>query len=185
VATKTQEQAIRNYLTVLNNPDALRKNDRHALETKVKETGDPVARLRLRAQLEGMKRPDTSRYEAAFVKHAKAWAEEQGVSADAFRAEGVSPAVLRKAGFAVRGTKPRRARARRQPGTHRVNADHVRRAIPRGKFTVKDLQRASGASTAVVRRVLQEELEAETITKAGSDPKHKGPGRAATIYQRK
>ena len=187
VASKTQEQAIRNYLTVLNDPAALHTNDVGALEAQINSTDDPVERLRLRGKIEQLKQPDTSKYEDAFVKHAKAWATEHGVTADAFRAEGVPPAVLRKAGFAVRGDGRKRTRGRRSTATRRtrVNVQQVRKAIPRGKFTVKDVQEASGASPAVVRRVIQEEIQAGNVTDAGPASDHHGPGRAPTIYQRK
>jgi hypothetical protein len=187
VARKAQEQAIRDYLTVLNDPAALHTSDVGELQAQISGTDDPIERLRLRGKIEQLKNPDSSKYEDAFVKHAKAWATEHGVTADAFRAEGVPPAVLRKAGFTVRGDGRKRTRGRRSTGTRRtrVNAEQVRKAIPRGKFTVKDVQEASGASPAVVRRIVQEEIQAGNVADAGPAPDHQGPGRAPTIYQRK
>jgi hypothetical protein len=188
VASKTQEHAIRNYLTVLNDPAALHTSDVGELQAEISGTGDPIERLRLRGKIERLKNPDSSKYEDAFVKHAKAWATENGVTAGAFRAEGVPPAVLRKAGFAVRGDgRRKRTRGRRSTATRRtrVNVQQVRKAIPRGKFTVKDVQEASGASAAVVRRIIQEEIQAGNVTDAGPASDHEGPGRAPTIYQRK
>jgi hypothetical protein len=187
VATKAQEQAIRDYLTVLKDPTAVHANDVRDLEAKVEGTTDPVERLRLRAQIEQAKRPDTSKFEDAFAKHAKGWAQEHGVTVEAFLAEGVPPAVLRKAGFTVRRGGRRGGGARRAATTRRtrVSADDVRKSLPRGKFTVRDVQEASGGSPAVVRRVIQEELEGGHVTEVGTAPDHQGPGRAPTIYQRK
>jgi hypothetical protein len=186
VASKTQEQAIRNYLTILNDPRALHEQDISELETKIDATDDPVERLRLRARIEVAKNPDTSKYEDAFVKHAKDWADEHGVSAEAFRAEGVPPATLRRAGFRVRGDGRKRAASRRTVGDRRkrVDAGQVRNAIPRGKFTARDVQDATGAAAAVVRRVLQEEVAAGTVIDTGPAQGHKGRGRAPTVYQR-
>jgi hypothetical protein len=65
-----------------------------------------------------------------------------------------------------------------------VSAEEVRAAIPTGAFTVKDLQERSGASAAVVRRIIQEEVDAGNLTAEGSDPSHSGPGRAPTVYRR-
>ena len=187
MASKTQERPIRDYLTVLNNPAVLHTNDVRELEAQINGTDDPVERLRLRGKIEQVKKPDTSKYEGAFVKHATSWAKEHGVTRYAFRAEGVPPAVLRKAGFTVRGDGRKRTRGRRGTGTRRsrVSAEQVRKAIPRGNFTIKDVQQASGASPAVVRRIVQEELQAGNVTDAGPAPDHQGPGRAPTIYQGK
>jgi hypothetical protein len=65
-----------------------------------------------------------------------------------------------------------------------VSADEVRSAIPTGSFTVKDLQERSGASAAVVRRIIQEEAVAGRLTVEGPDTDHSGPGRAPTVYKR-
>ncbi|MDQ3528930.1 MAG: hypothetical protein M3425_03110, partial [Actinomycetota bacterium] len=62
--------------------------------------------------------------------------------------------------------------------------DEVRAAIPKGAFTVKALQGASGASPAVVRKVVQEEVGAGRLKEQGTDPDHQGPGRAPTLYKR-
>jgi hypothetical protein len=64
-----------------------------------------------------------------------------------------------------------------------VSSDEVRAAIPKGTFTVKDLQERSGASAAVVRRVISEEVEAGNVSDEGPDPDHSGPGRAPAIYR--
>ena len=187
--TKAQQAAVRNYLTSLRDPSALRDDDAIAdLQTAIDQTDDDVERLKLRQQLLEHQDPPLERYEAAFVQHAKAWADSSGVTADAFVAEGVPAAVLRRAGFrGVTNGGTRRTRRTTAPATtarRRVSADEVRAAIPSGTFTVKDVQEASGASAAVVRRVISEEVDAGTLTDQGPDPGHTGPGRAPTIYQR-
>lgn len=187
----TQETAVRNYLLSIRNPGALRDDDAiAALNAKLEESSDELERLQLRQQLLDSETPSLEGYEDAFVEHAHAWAERTGISADAFLAEGVQPAVLRRAGFrGVTGGGRRRGGSRSTPATRsstrtRVSADEVRAAIPTGTFTVKDLQERSGASAAVVRRIIAEEVAAGTVADEGSDPDHTGPGRAPTVYKR-
>lgn len=184
MATKEQETAVRNYLIALRDPSALTDEKKIAdLEQELASTDDGAHRLRLRQQIMDAQRPTVDGYEDAFISHAKAWADDEGISAEAFKAEGVNPAVLRKAGFTVRGGR-RRAAARGTTGRSRVSADEVRKSIPRGTFTVKQVEAASGASPAVVRRVVQEEVAAGNVTEIGPDPDHQGRGRAPTLYKR-
>ncbi len=188
----TQETAVRNYLLSVRDPGALRDDDAIAeLNTKLEQADDELERLQLRQQLLDSENPSLDRYEDAFVEHAKAWAERTGITADAFVAEGVPAAVLRRAGFrgVTGGSRRRSPSSRASSGTRssssrgRVSADEVREAIPSGTFTVKDLQERSGASAAVVRRVIQEEVDAGNVTDEGSDPDHSGPGRAPKLYR--
>lgn len=186
--TKAQQEAVRNYLTSLRDPLVLRDDDAIAeLRTRIDQTDDDVARLKLRQQLLDLQHPPREQYEAAFVEHAKAWADDTGVTANAFIAEGVPAEVLRRAGF--RGVtnggtrRTRRTTARDTTPRRRVSAAEVRAAIPTGTFTVKDVQQVSGASAAVVRRVISGEVDAGNVTDQGPDPDHSGPGRAPTIYQ--
>jgi hypothetical protein len=60
----------------------------------------------------------------------------------------------------------------------------VRSGIGKKPFTVKQLQESSGASPAVVRKVVQDELAEGRLTEAGKDPDHRGPGRAPVLYKR-
>lgn len=184
----TQESAVRNYLLSIRNPSALRDESAIAtLQSKLEESNDELERLQLRQQLLDSEAPSLERYEDAFVEHAKQWADNTGVSADAFLAEGVPAAVLRRAGFRGVGGGRRRATTRSSGGRtttrSRVSSEEVRNAIPTGTFTVKDLQERSGASAAVVRRVIAEEVEAGNVSDEGPDPDHTGPGRAPAIYR--
>jgi hypothetical protein len=189
--TKTKDAAVRNYLTALRDPVALRNDAAIAdLRGKVEQADDELVRLQLRQQLLDLENPSTDGYEDAFVEHAKAWADAAGVSAEAFVAEGVPASVLRRAGFrglsgGRRSTRSRRTTTATRPSStrSRVSADEVRAAIPSSSFTVKDLQERSGASAAVVRRVISEEVDAGRLTDQGTDPDHTGPGRAPTVYQ--
>jgi hypothetical protein len=184
----TQETAVRNYLLSVRDPSALRDDSAITdLKTKLEQSDDELERLQLRQQLLDMESPSLERYEDAFVEHAKAWAEKTGISSEAFLAEGVPAAVLRRAGF--RGVVGGRRRSPGRPPVRattrsRVSADEVRSAIPTGSFTVKDLQERSGASAAVVRRIIPEEVDGGRLSDMGADPGHSGPGRAPTVYKR-
>jgi hypothetical protein len=186
MATGNAESAVRNYLLALKDPSALRDDEAiKKAQQQLDSSRDELERLKLRQQILDLERPNESRFEEAFVKHAKSWADKHGISAKAFTAEGVSATVLRKAGFSVGRSRGRRrgAAPRRRTGK-RVTAADVRSAIPRGTFTIKRLQEKAGASPAVVRKVLAEEEASGKVTKVGPDPDHKGPGRTPTLYRK-
>jgi hypothetical protein len=97
---ESAEQAVRDYLTALSDPDKLRDPDRISeLTQRLEATDDPLERLRLRAELAQAQAPDTDALERDFVTHAKQWADDKGVSAAAFQEEGVPRDVLRQAGL--------------------------------------------------------------------------------------
>ena len=188
-----ENAAVRNYLRSLRAPGALQDRDAITeVRTTIDRTDDVLARIRLRQRLLDLEQPSLQPYEDAFVEHAKAWADTAEVSGEAFAAEGVPVAVLRRAGFrGVTNDRPRRARNFRRGATRRatrtpttVSSDEVRAAIPSGTFTVKDLQQRSGASATTVRRVLAEEVEAGNLANMGVSRDHMGRGRAPTTYQR-
>lgn len=185
MASDEAESAVRNYLTALKNPAALRDDERIAkLQQQLEETQDEVERLHLRQQIRQAQTPPVERYENEFVTHAKRWAEEQGLSAEVFAEEGVSDEVLRRAGFR-RGGERRQRSPRRSRGRTRVSADEVRAAIAsKDTFTIKSLEQQTGASVGMIRNVVNEEEEAGRVVREGTDPDHVGPGRAPTLYRR-
>ncbi len=129
--------------------------------------------------------PQIDRYEADFVTHAKEWAEQNGISSKAFLAEGVDLAVLRRSGLPVPGGRRAVITPRGRTRTRsRVTTGEVRAAIPKGQFTIKQLQERSGASPAVVRKAVQEEISESRVKEIGTDPDHRGPGRAPVLYER-
>lgn len=185
MASKSAEAAVRNYLTALRDPSSLRDEDQMSqLQSQLENSSDELERLQLRQQLLDLESPSIDRHESEFITHAKAWAEEHGITARAFEAEGVPGQVLRKAGLAPTGGRGRRGGSGRRSPRTRVTVDQVRAAIPRGTFTIKSLQEASGASPAVVRKVVAEELGEGRLKEQGADPDHRGPGRAPTLYKK-
>jgi hypothetical protein len=182
----TAETAVQSYLVALKDPSALRDDESLAdLQRQLSEARDSLTRLRLQQRIMDAEEPKLEQYEAAFITHAKDWADENGISSKAFVAEGVDASVLRRAGFNVpgrgRATSAPRSRARTRS---RVTTAEVRAAIPQGTFTVKQLQQRSGASPAVVRKAIQEEMSEGQVKEIGTDPDHRGPGRAPVLYER-
>lgn len=182
------EHSVSDYLRALKDPNSLRDDDTISkLEQQLESSPDSLERLRLRQQLLDAQTPSIERYEEGFVTHAKAWADDHSITAKAFTEEGVSAAVLRRAGFDVAGPG---ARGRRGTGggatgrkRTRVTVSEVRDAIPKGTFTIKQLQDLSGASPAVVRKVVSEEMSAARLKDEGTDQDHRGPGRAPVLYR--
>lgn len=180
------ESAVRTYLTALKDPSALRDEEQlEALRQRLESTDDALERIKIRQQLMELQQPSLDQHEDAFVNHAKEWAQRNGVTGDAFAQEGVPPAVLRRAGFRVaRGPgRTGRERSTRAPRS-RVTSEEVRAAMPKSAFTIKSLQEKTGASPAVVRKVVHEALEEGRITDVGAEERQGGPGRAARLYKR-
>ena len=182
MASKSAESAVRTYLAALRDPSSLRDEARlEQLQSQLENSSDELERLSLRQQIMDLESPSVEQYESDFVTHAKSWADEHGITAAAFEAEGVPSQVLRKAGMT---SGPRGRRGRRSGTRTRVTVDEVRAAIPRSSFTIRTLQAASGASPAVVRKVVAEELREGRLNEQGPDPDHRGPGRAPTLYKK-
>lgn len=183
------EQIVRSYLSALKDPTSLRDDDAIAAkESELANAEDVISRLQIQQELRQLTAPSLESIEDEFVVHGKAWADQQGISAEAFAAEGVPTSVLRRAGFAVgRGTQGGRRKSsgtsRRSSGT-RVTTEEVIAAMPKSAFTVKTLREISGASPAVVRKAIAAEVDAGRLTDSGTDPDHVGPGRAPTLYRR-
>jgi len=184
--TSSAEDAVRAYLAAVKDPSSMRDDEALSATKKLlDEASDTIERLRLQQQLLTLESPTLDTYEDAFVTHAKAWADEHGISGEAFAAEGVEPSVLRRAGFSVGGRGRRRAAA--APPTarrRRVTTEEVVVAMPSGAFTTKQLGELSGASPAVVRKAITSEQAAGRLVEAGNDPDHSGPGRAPMLYRK-
>ncbi|MPZ72627.1 MAG: hypothetical protein GEU74_05250 [Nitriliruptorales bacterium] len=176
------EGAVRNYLSALRDPDSLRDEKAvQALRAKLDKATDPVERLRLRSDLERAEAVDVAGFEREFVRNARSFSRETGISGQVLLAEGVPRSVLRKAGL-LGSDRSGGSRARRT----RVNAESIRAAYPRKgtKFTIAELAQASGASTGAVRKVVTEDVNAGVVVNAGVLESTGGPGRAPTAYKR-
>lgn len=193
MATNTAESAVRNYLLALKEPDSLLDSERiNQIEAQLAQEDDVLNRVQLQEELRKAQRADAGDYEDEFVTHAKEWASTQGVSADAFIAEGVDRAVLRRAGMLSARGGGRGGGSRRAPSAGgartRVSREDVEQAVTGRRknqtFTIKDVQEQSGGSVATVRKVISDLIDNGTITEEGPDPDHSGPGRAPTLYKK-
>lgn len=181
--SQSLEEAVRSYLLAIKNPAALRDEGQLTeLESALATEDDPLERVRLRAKLSRARAITPEDFEPGFVDAAAAWADANGVSTDAFVAEGVAEDVLVRAGLLAAPAS--RARARRPAGRTRVPAGQVRDEI-RGQadaFTTGDIVALTGASVATVRKIIGELLEERILVEEGPDPAHEGRGRAPTLY---
>jgi hypothetical protein len=184
------EHAIRRYLTSMRDPSVLIDNGAvERLNGELSGLTDPIERLVARQALLDASEPDVAAAEEAFVDVVGDWARGQGISAASFLAEGVPPAVLRRAGISVpKAARSRRRRtrttvaARAATRRSRVTRDEIRHSVPREPFTAAVLIDLTGASPDTVRKTIAEMLDDGSVVEKGQDPDHTGPGRAPTLY---
>lgn len=197
--TPVAEDAVRRYLLFLEDPAKLRDPAEIQRKTAaVVNATDPIDKLKALAELERASMLDESGLRAAFVEHAKPWAEEHGVSAGAFAELRVSADVLSEAGFDVSGLRRSRSRGRssqdrstggdRSGGRRRqASAADIRSAMLEsdGPFTLTEIiDRVGGGSPGLLRKVAEELLAAGQIQKLGPAPHHGKQGRAPIQYAR-
>jgi hypothetical protein len=183
-ATIDAEQAVRDYLTLIRDPDQLIDRDKvNMLHRKIEAADDPIERLTLRAELETVEQVDRTTVADQFVTHVKDWANQRGITAEALIAEGADERLLRRAGITL--LTDRRRSTRNRDKQSRVSADTIAAAIPTmGTFTIPQLVARTGGSHGTVRKVIADEVNAGRIKPIGTDSTHSGPGRAPTLYER-
>src|SRR5688500_1460559 len=109
------ESAVRRYLVFLKDPSTLVDGAKvRELQARADAAEDPIERLRATAALHKARNPDASGVRDGFVRHAREWAESNGIPVSAFREFGIPADVLRAAGLGPAATHPRR---RRRNGT--------------------------------------------------------------------
>lgn len=198
------EDAVRSYLTYLDDPASIRNDDEIATRRRaVAKAVDPVEKLRAVAALRSAERLDGSEYRERFIREARGWAQREGITTSAFVEIGVPLADLRAAGFDVsggragRGGRRRRTasrpteaarprRARRRDGRTRVTSDSIREAIlaTSEPFTTSTLRELTGGSLGTIRKVLGDLVAAGEVGELGPDHNRKRRGRAPIRYQR-
>jgi DNA-binding transcriptional ArsR family regulator len=183
------EEAVRRYLNFLADPSSVHDESRVAeLERRLGKSGDPIEKIRLASELYRAQHVDGSEYREAFVAHARAWAEREGIVPEAFAQLGVPAEDLREAGFAVGG----RAARSSQPSSggrtraRRVNVDEIKETALRisGPFTASELRDLAGGTPATVRKALDALEEDGRIVDLGPDRNWQGRGRAPHLYRR-
>jgi hypothetical protein len=189
VIATNPELAVRNYLTFLSDPSKLVDAAKvRGLRKKVDSAKDPVDKLRAIAAVERASKADPDVFRSEFVANAKAWADEEGVPASAFRSMGVPADVLVAAGLET-GPRRRRGKGKAQaPGGVRtrrpsVRADQLEQGILSlsGEFSTKDVVEQVGGSQLTVRTAIDRlEAQGKVVTtgeRAGSR------GRAAKTWK--
>lgn len=171
-----QEEAVRNYLAFLNDPESLRDNDAiHKLEGQLQSTDDQIEQLRLHEQISVLRDLPEASFIGPFIEHAKKWAEKEGLSAASFLDMGVERRVLRDAGFEMKGSATRRT------------IEDVRSWIEEKsltEFTKPVLMNGTQASPATINRAVQAMLEdGSIIVSDRDDPNHTGRGAKAKLYE--
>lgn len=92
------EQRIRDYLTSLNDPDALVDTAKvEALHQQAIKETDVIEKLVALSEMERLRHPDIPALEADFIEHAARFCERRGILPEMFRQVGVKPAVWRQA----------------------------------------------------------------------------------------
>ena len=181
------EQAVRQYLSWLSNPDLLRDEARISdLRAKADGETDPIAKLKILTELERASAVDAEGVKLAFIQHAKSWADANDVSAGAFRMLGVDEVMLAAAGL-VAG---RRRRIRRVDATGRraanVSATVIKERVATlsEPFTLSDLMNDVGGSPATVRKAVDELIAEGSVERLGPMTHHAARGRAPIQYRR-
>jgi hypothetical protein len=186
-AAKAAEDAVREYLRFLEDPNQLRDEQEIQKKTQaVLDAVDPIDKLKALAELERVANIDEEPLRKGFVEHAKSWAEELGVPLTAFRELKVPAEVLREAGFSV----PTRGRgASSGEGRQRAKAvpvEDIKAWVlsQKGTFLLADVINGVGGSQATVRKALDELVESGQVEKLGPVPDYSGRGRAPVQYSR-
>src|SRR5579859_3165277 len=96
----TPEAAVRLYLMFLEDPQKLIDTQEvKKLEGEVEKAKDPITKLKAISALQRAQAVDPASYAYDFIKHAKRWADSEGVPVAAFRQMGVPEDVISAAGF--------------------------------------------------------------------------------------
>jgi hypothetical protein len=177
----TPENAVRQYLDFLGDPATLVDHDRvAALQDALNGPDaptDPIERLRVDSELDRARTVDSELVTAGFISAAKAFADAEGITADAFRRQGVPSDVLVRAGF---GGTAKATGTRSQ----RVNAATVSTHVlgRSGTWTYNDIESGTGASIGTVRKVVDDLVSAKRVKSLGADPDHASRGRAPNLF---
>lgn len=188
-ATKSDaEAAVRLYLLFIEDPGKLRDDAEIQRKTKaVLDAKDPIEKLKALAALERAANIDEKPLRAGFVAHAKAWADDQGIPATAFRELKVPDDVLREAGFSVpaSGGRGRGAGSGGRERAKSVPVEDIKAHIQglKGTFILTDIITGFGGSPATVRKAVDELIGAKKVQKLGPDPDYQGRGRSPIQYK--
>jgi hypothetical protein len=186
---ESPEQAIVRYLDFLADPASARDDAAVAAAREaVARSSSSLEKLKALSALERAEQVDGTHLVSGFIRHAKTWADANGVTASAFAQMGVPDDVLRGAGL-VAGRKSATGVAPRATGRQRAAAvtqssivSHIRTID--GLFTLSDVMRATGATPNTATAAVKALLTSGELVSRGADPNHSGRGRAPFLYER-
>jgi len=191
MATKSVEDGIRAYLDSLGKPNkpVVDREAVKALKDQIKAESDPIAKLRLHAQLEQEQQGKLEDHEgdkAVFVAEAKGWAEAEGIPVSAFQALKVPDEILREAGFEVMASsRPTSSSATSSGRAPRIPLEDVKTAAAGlgDSWRLSDLAAALDRDPATVRNYVNRLVDDGSVKVVGDDPEHDGRGRAPKLYR--
>jgi len=197
--TDQAEDALRHYLQFLADPQGLVDDERiKELETEIESTSDPIAQLRAHSEVAKLKNVDEEALRAGFIQHARAWADANDVTVEAFRRMGVPEADLKAAKLTGNERRARRTPPASVNGHGRPAAGEVQKRKPRvstesivevipaqGEFTVRSVAERSGASDGTVRKVIDDLVAQGEVLEAGTAKTAGTRGRAPLAFRRR
>ncbi|MBK5222078.1 MAG: hypothetical protein JJE52_04220 [Acidimicrobiia bacterium] len=186
------EDAVRRYLTWIDDPSSLRDEDHITeLQSRIDAARDPIDKIHLASELHWAKKVDGTHLRRDFLAVARRWAEANRIVPEAFMEMGVPTEDLRQAGFAV-DTRPRRKSetgtvAPSTPRAERVGVERIREGAMSfdAAFTIADLRDRVGGSPGTVRKALEAMVAEGRVENLGPDANWPGPGRPPNRYVRR
>jgi hypothetical protein len=185
-----EETAVREYLVWITDPTQLIDAELVArLEGEAATVTDPIAKLRALSRLEHAKAVDGERFKLSFIKHAKQWADDNQITAAAFRELGVDDTILRAAGIGLSAGSGRDKRLAPPAGStttiRSVSSGQIKAEVSAwvGEFTLGDVVTKVGGSPMTVRKAVDELVETGVVHRLGPLQHHTGRGRAPIVYR--
>lgn len=185
------EQAVRHYLSYLADPEGMRDATAIAdAEEDLAAATDPIEKLKAMAALRKAHEVDSTAFELGFTRHAKDWADAEGITVEDFLALGVSPEILAAAGFAnagrARPTSVRNASTPRSGSKARLSYENdVVPAVAalQGEWKLSDLADVLQRDVQSTRNALRRLLDDKKVEEAGLDTSSRRPGRTPKLYR--
>lgn len=179
------EQAVREYMLFLENPDLLLDTNLiEKAEAAAASAEDPIEKLKALGELERARTVDSTAIEAAFITHAKAWADANRVPASVFQHERLSNEILRQAGFDVI-VKPSTKKSGGRQRAAGVAVEDIQAGVRKleGRFLLVDVMSKFGGSQATVRKAISDLIDAGEVINHGPVADYSGRGRAPIEYE--
>ncbi len=182
--TKEADEAVQNYLSWVQDKDALVDQSKVAeLTLKLETTTDPIEKLKAFTELSLEQDAPEDRYLQPFLDHAVEWAEENEIPVGGFEWMGVARKHLISAGFEVKGRGGPRHRDMTNSVTSQMVVDKLAEQHDWTSFTKPMLAELTGALPSTITTAVKNMIENETVIQTDrDDPNHSGRGAKAIVY---